>query len=48
MIRNYLKIAFRNLTRNGMYSSISIGGLAVGKAVALTISLWVWGYGFSL
>ncbi|WP_373513219.1 ABC transporter permease [Persicitalea sp.] len=42
MLRNYLKIAFRNLARNKGYSFINIGGLAVGMAVAMLISLWVY------
>ena len=36
MIRNYLKIAHRNLTKNKVYSFINIGGLAVGMSVAIT------------
>jgi putative ABC transport system permease protein len=42
MIRNYLKIAFRNLVKNKVYSFINIGGLAVGMAVAMLIGLWVY------
>jgi putative ABC transport system permease protein len=42
MIRNYLKIALRNLVKNKAYSFINIGGLAVGMAVAMLIGLWVW------
>ncbi|MDR6563866.1 MULTISPECIES: ABC transporter permease [unclassified Arcicella] len=42
MFRNYLTIAFRNLTRNKVYSFINIGGLAVGMAVAMLIGLWMW------
>jgi putative ABC transport system permease protein len=42
MIRNYLKIAIRNLTRNIGYSIINIGGLAVGMSVAMFIGLWVY------
>ncbi|MDX2302751.1 MAG: ABC transporter permease [Microscillaceae bacterium] len=42
MLKNYLKIAFRNLLRNKVYSIINIGGLAVGMAVALLIGLWIW------
>lgn len=38
---NYLKIAWRNLVKNKMYSFINIGGLAVGMAVAMMIGLWV-------
>ncbi|GAB4012208.1 ABC transporter permease [Spirosoma migulaei] len=41
MIRNYLKIAFRNLVKNKSYSAINIGGLAVGMAVAMLIGIWI-------
>ncbi len=41
MIRNYLKIAWRNLVNNKVYSAINILGLAAGMAVALLIGLWV-------
>jgi ABC-type antimicrobial peptide transport system permease subunit len=42
MIRNYFKIAWRNLIKNKGYSAINIGGLAVGMAVAILIGLWIW------
>ena len=42
MLRNYLKIAIRNLTRNKVYSFINIGGLSVGLAVAMLIGLWLY------
>src|ERR1700760_3333523 len=42
MIRNYLKIAWRNLIKNKISSFINIGGLAVGMAVAMLIGLWIW------
>ena len=42
MFQNYLKIAFRNLVRNKVYSFINIGGLAVGMAVAMLIGLWIY------
>ena len=41
MIKNYFKIAWRNLTKNKGYSAINIGGLAVGMAVAVLIALWI-------
>ncbi len=41
MLRNYLKVAFRNLTRNAVYSSINIVGLAVGLTCSVLIALWV-------
>jgi ABC-type antimicrobial peptide transport system permease subunit len=42
MIRNYFKIAWRNLVKSKGYSIINIGGLAVGMAVAMLIGLWVY------
>ena len=41
MIRNYLKIAIRNLARQKLYSLINIIGLSIGIACFLLISLWV-------
>jgi putative ABC transport system permease protein len=42
MIKNYFKIAFRNLRRNKVYSLLNITGLSVGMAVAMVIGLWIW------
>jgi putative ABC transport system permease protein len=42
MIKNYLKIAFRNLVKNKVHSFINIAGLSVGMAVAMLIGLWIW------
>lgn len=39
MIRNYLKTAFRNLSRNKNFTFINIAGLAVGISVCLIIFL---------
>lgn len=47
MLRNYLKIALRNLWRNKLYSLLNIGGLALGIACCLLIVLYVydeWSY----
>ncbi|MDB5134676.1 MAG: ABC-type antimicrobial peptide transport system, permease component [Mucilaginibacter sp.] len=41
MVKNYLKIAWRNLIKNKASSFINIGGLAVGMAVAMLIGLWI-------
>ncbi len=41
MLGNYLKIAFRNLRRNKLYSFINVVGLAMGIACAVLIFLWV-------
>jgi putative ABC transport system permease protein len=42
MIKNYLKVAFRNLLKSKVYSFINILGLSIGMAVALLIALWIW------
>ncbi len=41
MITNFLKIAFRNLWQNKLYSFINIAGLGFGLAVCLLIMLYV-------
>ncbi|HEV2479127.1 MAG TPA: ABC transporter permease [Puia sp.] len=41
MLRNYFKIAIRNLLRNKGFSAINISGLAIGMASAMLILLWV-------
>jgi putative ABC transport system permease protein len=41
MIKNYIKIALRNLIKNRGYSFINIGGLAIGLASSILILLWV-------
>ncbi len=42
MLRNYFKIAWRNLLKNKVYSVINIAGLATGMAVAMIIGLWIY------
>lgn len=47
MIKNYLKIALRNLVRSRSYAFINILGLAVGLACCILIALYVhheWSY----
>ncbi len=41
MIRNYFKIAWRNIAHNRTFSTINILGLALGMACSLLILLWV-------
>jgi ABC-type antimicrobial peptide transport system permease subunit len=41
MLNNYLRIGWRNLRRYKMYSSINIGGLALGLAVGILLLVWV-------
>jgi len=42
MIKNYFKIAWRNLVKNKVYSFINILGLAAGMAVAMIVGLWIY------
>lgn len=42
MLLNYFKIAYRNLIRQKVYSTINILGLAVGMACAIILFLFVW------
>ena len=42
MLRNYLKVGFRNLSRNRVSSFINIFGLSLGMAVTMLIGLWIW------
>ena len=42
MLKNYFKIAWRNLVKSKVYSLINILGLATGMAVAMLIALWIW------
>lgn len=41
MLKNYFKIAWRNLIRHKVFSLINIGGLAIGIEACLLISLYV-------
>lgn len=41
MIRNYLKIAYRQLRRDKLYAAIKIGGFALGIAACLLIALYI-------
>ncbi|NLR56533.1 FtsX-like permease family protein [Chitinophaga polysaccharea] len=42
MVKNYLKIAIRNLLKNKSISFINIFGLSAGMAVTMLIGLWIW------
>ncbi len=42
MLKNYFKIAFRNLVKQKGYSFINIAGLSTGMGVAILIGLWIW------
>ena len=41
MIKNYFKIALRNIKRYPTYSILNISGMAIGMACAILILLWV-------
>lgn len=41
MLRNYLKIALRNLQRRAGYTAINVAGLAIGMAACLLIGLYM-------
>ena len=41
MIKNYLKIALRNIKKHKWYSFINIAGLAIGMTCCILILLWV-------
>jgi len=47
MIKNYFKIAFRNIKRYSAHSILNITGMAIGMACAFLLLLWVydeWSY----
>jgi putative ABC transport system permease protein len=41
MLINFLRVAIRNLVRNGGYASINIAGLAAGMTVVILIGMWM-------
>ena len=41
MIRNYLKIAYRQLRKDKLYAAIKVGGFALGIAACLLIALYI-------
>src|SRR5438477_2073635 len=41
MIRNYLKIAWRNLMKNKVFSFINIFGLSIGLTCCMLIALYI-------
>ena len=41
MIQNFFRIAFRNISRNKVFTFINVTGLAIGLAASLLILLWV-------
>ena len=43
MLKNYLKVTFRSLKRNGSYTAVNLAGLSVGMTACLLIGLYVEG-----
>ena len=43
MIKNYFKIAWRNIIKSRFYAAVNIVGLAAGIALTLIIGAYVWG-----
>jgi putative ABC transport system permease protein len=41
MLKNHLKIAYRNFIRHKLFSFINVFGLAIGLSICMIISLWV-------
>ena len=41
MIKNYFKVALRNLLNNKAFAFLNIIGLAIGMATAILIGLWI-------
>ena len=42
MIRNYFKIALRNLKKQPFFTSLNVFGLAIGMAGALLLSMYIY------
>ena len=42
MIKNYLKIAWRNITKNKVFSLINIIGLTIGLSASFVIGLIIY------
>jgi len=41
MFKNYLKTAWRNLSKSKFYTLINVGGLSVGLALGILLLLWI-------
>ncbi|MEJ7678073.1 MAG: hypothetical protein WKG06_09460 [Segetibacter sp.] len=43
MIKNYFKLAWRNITKHRFYAFVNVAGLFAGITFALLIGAYVWG-----
>jgi putative ABC transport system permease protein len=41
MIRNYIRTAWRNLSKSRFYTLINVGGLSVGLTIGILLLLWI-------
>src|SRR3982074_1071455 len=41
MLKNYIRIAWRNISRHKVHAAINVSGLALGMTCCLFIFLWV-------
>ncbi|MCA1741886.1 MAG: ABC transporter permease, partial [Bacteroidales bacterium] len=41
MIRNYFRVAIRNISRHKVFTFLNIAGLAIGMSASMLILLWV-------
>lgn len=42
MLKDHLKVAWRQLVKNKAYSFLNVAGLGIGMTVSMLIGLWVW------
>lgn len=42
MLKNYFRIAWRNIVKNGLYSVVNITGLSIGIAFTMLIAVYIW------
>lgn len=42
ILRNYMLVAWRSFSRNKVFSTLNVSGLAIGIASAVLLLLWIW------